>query len=99
MHDTPMYNGVAERLNHELLEHTRAFLHSSTLPKNFWGEAVKHTIWLQNRMATHALLNGKTPYEMLYNKKPNLARLIEWGTKVWAHDASGTKLDGRSRIG
>ena len=45
-------------------------------------------------MATHTLLNGKTPYEMLYGKKPNLAGLREWGTKVWVHDASGTKLDG-----
>ena len=36
---------------------------------------------------------------MLYSKKPNLAGLREWGTKVWVHDASGTKLDGRSRIG
>ena len=36
---------------------------------------------------------------MLYSKKPNLAGLREWGTKVWVHDASGTKLDSRSRIG
>jgi hypothetical protein len=52
-----------------------------------------------NRMATCALLNSKTQYEMLYGKKPNLAGLREWGTKVWVHDASGTKLDSRSRIG
>jgi hypothetical protein len=38
------------------------------------------------------------PYKMLYGKKPNLAGLREWGMKVWVHDASGTKLDGRSRI-
>ena len=36
---------------------------------------------------------------MLTGKKPNLARLQEWGTKVWVHDKSGSKLDGRSRIG
>ena len=93
-----MYNGVAERLNCVLLEHTWAFLHSSTLPKFLWGEAVKHAVWLKNRMATHALLNRKTPYKMLYGKKPNLAGLREWGTKAWVHDASGTKLDSRSRI-
>ena len=98
-HNTPMYNGVAERLNCVLLEHTWAFLHSSTLPKFLWGEAVKHAVWLKNRMATHALLNRKTPYKMLYGKKPNLAGLREWGMKVRVHDASGMKLDGRSRIG
>ena len=92
MHDTPTYNGVAERLNHVLLEHTQAFLHSSMLPKFLWGEAVKRAVWLKNRMVTRALLNDKTPYEMLYGKKPNLAGLREWGMKVWVHDASGTKL-------
>ena len=36
---------------------------------------------------------------MLYSKKLNLAGLREWGAKVWVHDASGMKLDCRSRIG
>ena len=98
-HDTPAYNGVAERLNCVLLECTHVFLHSSALPKFLWGEAVKHTVWLKNRMATCALPNGKTPYKMHYGKKLNLAGLREWGMKVWVHDASGMKLDGRSRIG
>ena len=46
---------------------------------------------MKNRTATCALPNGKTPYEMLYGKKLNLAGLREWGTKVWVHNASGTK--------
>ena len=86
-------------LNCVLLECTRAFLHPSTLPKFLWGEAVKHAIWLKNRTVTRTLPNSKTPNKMLYSKKPNVAGLREWGTKVWVHDASGTKLDGRSRIG
>ena len=98
-HDTPTYNRVAERLNCILLERTWAFLHSSALPKFLWGEAVKHTVWLKNRMAARALPNGKTLYKMLYSKKLNIAGLREWEMKVWVHDASGTKLDGRSRIG
>ena len=98
-HDTPEYNGISERLNRVLLERTRAFLHSSGLPKFLWGEAVKHAVWLKNRTPTRALPIGKTPFEMLYGKKPNLAGLREWGAKVWVHDTSGTKLDGRSRIG
>ena len=53
--DTPTYNEVAERLNCVLLECTWAFPHSSALLKFLWGEAIKHTIWLKNRMATHAL--------------------------------------------
>jgi hypothetical protein len=98
-HDTPEYNGVSEQGNRRNLEHTRAMLHSSGLPKFLWGEAVLHSVWLRNRTPTRALPAGKTPYEMLHGKKPNLNGLREWGSKVWVHDTSGSKLDGRSRIG
>ena len=99
VHDTPEYNGVSERLNRTLLERTRALLHSSKLPKNLWGEAINHVVWLKNRTTTRALPEGKTPYEMLYDKKPNMKGLHEWGNQVWVHTADGTKLDGRSKIG
>ena len=36
---------------------------------------------------------------MLYNKKPNLKGLYEWGKQVWVHTSEGTKLDGRSKVG
>ena len=36
---------------------------------------------------------------MLYEKKPNLGSLREWGCKVWVHTTAGTKLDGRSKVG
>jgi hypothetical protein len=99
VHDTPEHNGIAERLNRTLLEKVRAMLHASGLPKNLWGEAVKHAVWLKNRTSTRALPDNKTPYEMVYNKKPNLANLHEFGTKVWVHDSENSKLEGRSRIG
>ena len=99
VHNTPEYNGVSERLNRTLLERTRALLHSSKLPKNLWGEAINHAVWLKNRTPTHALPDGETPYEVLYKKKPNLNQLREWGCKVWVHTTEGTKLDGHSKIG
>ena len=52
--DTPEHNGVAERLNHTLLERVRAMLHGSGLPKFLWGEAVKHAVYLKNRASTKA---------------------------------------------
>src|SRR5277367_524644 len=99
VHDTPEYNGISERLNRTLLERTRALLHSSKLPKNLWGEAVNHAVWLKNRTPTRALPDGKTPYEMLYGRKPDLRNLEEWGSKVWVHTPAGSKLDGRSKVG
>jgi hypothetical protein len=47
------------------LEKTRALLHQSKLPKNLWGEAIHHAVWLKNRTSTRALPDGKTPYELL----------------------------------
>jgi hypothetical protein len=40
VHDTPQLNGIAECLNHTLLERVQAFTHSSGLPKSLWGEAL-----------------------------------------------------------
>ena len=65
-HDTPQLNGIAEQLNHMLLEHIRAFMHSSWLPKSLWGEALRHATWLKNQTAMHAL-NSKMPFEALYS--------------------------------
>ena len=67
-HDTSEYNGISQRLNRVLLERTRAFLHSSGLPKFLWGEAVKHAIWLKNRMPTCALPISKTPFNALWQE-------------------------------
>ena len=97
-HDTPECNGVSECLNQMLLERTHALLHLSKLPKNLWGEAINHAVWLKNRMPTCALPKGKTPYGMLYGKKLNLNYLWEWGCKVWVHTSSRMKLDGCSKI-
>jgi transposase InsO family protein len=98
VHDTPEHNGVSERLNRTLLEKVRAMLHSSGLPKFLWGEAVKHAVYLKNRTPTIAL-DEQTPFEAFFGKKPDLEGLREFGTKVWVHDANGSKLDGRSTIG
>jgi len=98
VHDTPEYNGVAERLNRVLLEKVRAMQHDSGLPKFLWGEAANHTVWLKNRTWTRAL-SDTTPHEIMTGEKPDLSNVPIWGSKVRVHDTSGSKLDGRSKIG
>ena len=93
-HDTPQHNGVAESLNRRLLERVRAMLHAADLPKNLWGEAINHAVWLKNRTSTRVLGNV-TPYERLYGDKPNLGGVPEWGQRIWVHDDAGSKLDAR----
>ncbi|KIK12843.1 hypothetical protein PISMIDRAFT_18446, partial [Pisolithus microcarpus 441] len=92
VHDTPEHNGVAERLNRTLIERVRALIHASGLPKNLWGEAIMHATWLKNCSSTRCL-GTKTPYEMLYHKPPNLAKIPVWGCHVKVHDNTGSKLD------
>ncbi|GJW19412.1 ribonuclease H-like domain, reverse transcriptase, RNA-dependent DNA polymerase [Tanacetum coccineum] len=53
------------------------------LPLNFWAEAVKHAIYILNRVPTRAL-EDKTPYEALYNRKPNLENLRIFGCTSYA---------------
>ena len=64
-------------------------------PKYLWGECIKHAVWLKNRTSTRAL-DGQTPYKVVHNFKPNLSGLPEWGTQVWVHNATGSKLDVRA---
>ncbi len=91
-HNTPQHNGVAESLNHRLLERVRAMLHQADLPKNLWAEVINFAVWLKNRTSTRVLGNI-TPYEHLYGRKPNLGSLPEWGQHVWVHSSKGSKLD------
>ena len=74
IHDTPQHAGVAERHNHTIAERIQALLHASGLPKNLWAEVARHVVWLLNRTTTKAV-EGMTPYEAAFVKKPNLGGL------------------------
>ena len=73
-------------------------MHASGLPKFLWAEAARHVVWLLNRTTTKAV-EGMTPYEAAFGKKPNLKGLREWGEKVYVRVEGGTKLGGRVREG
>jgi len=92
VHDTPQQNGVAECLNHTLMEWVHTVLHASGLPHYLWGEAVRHICWLKNHTSTKALPD-KTPYEVATGIKPDLSCVHEWGSIVWVHNPADSKLD------
>ena len=52
IHDTPEHNCIAERLNCMLIKQVHAMMHTSSLPKSLWGEAVMHATWVKNRTLT-----------------------------------------------
>jgi len=45
------------------------------------------------------MLNGKTPFEMLYKQKPNLKNLPEWGTHIFILCEGCSKLDEKAEEG
>ena len=92
VHDSPQQNGVAERGMRTRAERAQALLIASNLPCFLWKEAMQHATWLQNRLPAQAL-DGKTPYEMMHNEKPNLAGIQEFGATAYVKDLKAGKLN------
>ncbi|GKD12058.1 zinc finger, CCHC-type containing protein [Tanacetum coccineum] len=53
---SPQQNGVVERRNRTVLSTTRSMMKAMKLPLTFWAEAVKHAIYILNRVPTRALI-------------------------------------------
>nr|GEY21628.1 zinc finger, CCHC-type [Tanacetum cinerariifolium] len=79
----PQQNGVVERRNRTVLSTTRSMMKAMKLPLTFWAEVVRYAIYILNRVPTRAL-EDKTPYEALYNRKPNLENLRIFGCTAYA---------------
>ncbi|GAB2269139.1 hypothetical protein Dimus_038757 [Dionaea muscipula] len=79
---TPQQNGVMERKNRTLEDMTRTMLLDSGLSKFYWAEALNTACYILNRALVRPLLH-KTPYELLKNKKSNLAHLRIFGCKCF----------------
>lgn len=84
---TPQQNGVVERRNRTLMEMTRSILNGLKIPNILWGEAVQHSTYIINRVATKGLDN-QTPYESLMRKKPNVEHMRIFGCVAY------TKING-----
>src|SRR6266481_3898131 len=92
---SPVQNSITEQINRTLLEHTRVMIFSKNISKTLWPEAIAYTCYIKNRSLTRALGSNTTPYEVFYNKKPNIARLQEFGIQCWimVPEQRRTKLD------
>ena len=66
---TPSQNGRAERKHRHLTETGLTMLFHSAVPLHFWVEAFSTAVFIINRLPT-PVLNGKSPFEILYGKSP-----------------------------
>ncbi|GJU79965.1 copia protein [Tanacetum coccineum] len=69
---SPQQNGVVERRNCTLIEAARTMLIYAKAPLFLWAEAVATACYTQNRSIIR-LRHGKTPYELLHDKLPELS--------------------------
>ncbi|KAK9084342.1 hypothetical protein Scep_030813 [Stephania cephalantha] len=87
---TPQQNGVVERKHRQLLNIARAIRFQSHLPKRFWGECLLTATFLTNRLPT-STLNWKSPYEELFQRKPDYTVLKTFGCLAFASNLSPHK--------
>ncbi|GJX08294.1 zinc finger, CCHC-type containing protein [Tanacetum coccineum] len=94
---SPQQNGVVERRNRTIMSTTRCMMKATSMPQNFWAEAVRHAIYILNNVPTKAL-EDITPYEAIKQRKPNLGNLRIFGCIAYAKVPTQhlTKLDDRS---
>lgn len=86
----PQQNGVVERKHRHLLAATRSPMFQSGLLRNFWGECILMATYLINRLPSR-ILKWKSPYEMLYNKKPDYTNLRNFGCLVYLTNTKPNK--------
>lgn len=68
--DKPQQDGRVERKHRNLLEMGRALRFQCGLPLKFWGDFILTAVHISNRLPTQ-VLNNLSPYEVLYDHKPN----------------------------
>src|ERR1700677_299782 len=85
--DTPEQNGDAERQNCTIFDRVRTVLIDAGLPLFLFAEAVNYIVHTKNRNSTSALTNT-TPYEVRFNKKPDISQLCPFGRKAYVYDHS-----------
>ena len=103
--NTQDQNGGAERSGGANMEKSRTMRIAARLPHNLWRLIVESACYLRNRTPLERN-NWKSPYEMVFNKKPTLSHLKAYGCRAYAMTAMAQlkrnrlkKLDPRAQIG
>ena len=75
-------NGTAERFNRTIMDMERCLLTEAQVHKRYWPEIACAAAYLKNRTLTNTI-ERKTPFEIFFKRKPNLAHLRLYDSKVF----------------
>ncbi|GKA25222.1 retrovirus-related pol polyprotein from transposon TNT 1-94 [Tanacetum coccineum] len=97
---SPQQNGVVGRRNRMLIEAARTMLIYAKAVLFLWAEAVATACYTQNRSIIR-LRHGKTPYELLHDKPPDLSFFHVFGELCYPTNDSENlgKLQPKADIG
>ncbi|GKA13992.1 retrovirus-related pol polyprotein from transposon TNT 1-94, partial [Tanacetum coccineum] len=97
---TSQKNGVVERRNRTLVEATRTMLIYTKAPLFRWAKAVATVCYIQNRSII-CCRHGKTPYDLLHDRKPDLSYLHVFSERCYPTNDSENlgKLQAKANIG
>nr|GFC37546.1 retrovirus-related Pol polyprotein from transposon TNT 1-94 [Tanacetum cinerariifolium] len=97
---SPQKNGVVKRRNRTLIEAARTMLIYAQALLFLWAEAVATACFTQNRSIIR-LRHGKTPYELMHGKQPDLSYFHVFGALCYpTNDGENVgKLQPKADIG
>jgi transposase InsO family protein len=81
---TPQQNSVVERKNRTLITLARTMLDEYNTLEKLWAEAINTACYASNRLFLQKFY-GKTPYELLNGKKPDVSFFRVFGCKCYIY--------------
>lgn len=98
--NSPSLNGKAERFNRSLVTIMKNLIKNCGGTNQLWAEAA-HAALLIHNYTPRKSLNDRSPYEVMYNKKPDLKKLVPFGIdiEVLKDEKKVGKLDDKSITG
>lgn len=95
---TPELNAIAERVNRTIADASRSMLIQANLPTCLWPFAIKHVIYVRNRILHSA--TKQIPYTLVTGEKPNLKNVRVFGCAAFVlKKPEGTNFDARAAEG